>query len=314
MLTIFRTGGVSIRMAFLFGPLLMCGACATSGRAPLDPVMPPEMLERRAADDRSGARLIIVDVRDADAYAAGHVAGAVHADATQWKAESLAGDTGLNHAALWHERIGDLGITADDTVVVYDDGRMTEAARIWFILQHFGVSRAAVLDGGYPALEPLISEGRLALEQAAHPIHPVDFRPVSGAEGRIALVERQRVLQALQEGQAQVFDARTPAEFSGADPRKNARAGHLPTAVNVPHTELLDARGRLKSPADLQKIFDQVGLKRGRPIITHCESGGRASLAALAAMRAGYGPVMNYYLSFGDWAADASCPVEKSTE
>jgi thiosulfate/3-mercaptopyruvate sulfurtransferase len=28
---------------------------------------------------------------------------------------------------------------------------MTEAARVWFILQHFGVP-AAVLDGGWPAL------------------------------------------------------------------------------------------------------------------------------------------------------------------
>ena len=38
------------------------------------------------------------------------------------------------------------------TVLVLDDGRMTRAARVWFVLQHFGVARAAVLNGGFPAL------------------------------------------------------------------------------------------------------------------------------------------------------------------
>ncbi len=309
-----RAAGTGVWVTSTLGLALLTSGCAATGRAPLDPVMPPETLARGAAEDAADERLIIVDVRDAAAYAAGHVAGAVHADATEWKAESLAGETGLHHAALWHERIGNLGINGDDTVVIYDDGRMTEAARIWFILQHFGVPRAAVLDGGYPALEALIAERRVSLEQEAAPIRSVDFRPASGAAGRIALVERQRVLRAVEQREAQVFDSRTPAEYSGADPRKNARGGHLPTAINVPHTELLDSRGRLKSPDELARIFDQAGLERGRPVITHCESGGRASLAALAAQRAGYGPVMNYYLSFGDWAADESCPVEKSAE
>ena len=47
----------------------------------------------------------------------------------------------------------------------------------------------------------------------------------------------------------------------------------------------------------------------GRPIVTHCEGGGRAALGAAAAVRAGFDDVRVYYLSFGDWIRDESCPV-----
>jgi 3-mercaptopyruvate sulfurtransferase SseA len=44
-------------------------------------------------------------------------------------------------------------------------------------------------------------------------------------------------------------------------------------------------------------------------IVTHCEGGGRAALGAAAAVRAGFADVRVYYLSFGDWVRDESCPV-----
>ncbi len=108
-----------------------------------------------------------------------------------------------------------------------------------------------------------------------------------------------------------MFDTRTYEEYTGENLRDNTRGGHLPNAINLPHNKLLDKKGRLKSPQALAAILKKAGFKQGQPIITHCQGGGRASLAALAADIAGYGPVMNYYLSFGDWAADMSCPIEK---
>jgi thiosulfate/3-mercaptopyruvate sulfurtransferase len=303
--------GVWVARAVALAVLLMSSGCAATHRTPLGDVIEPEALAGRMTD-KSRGRLIVVDVRDAAAFNAGHIAGAVHADPNQWRDESLASETGLSHDALWQGRIGALGITGDDAVIVYDDGRMTEAARVWFIFQHFGVADVAVLDGGYPALEPLIASKRIVADRAPTPVRPVQFRPALRMAGTIGLVERQRVLRAIEQHEAQVFDARTSDEYVGKDLRKNSRGGRIPTAINLPHTQLLNEQGRLKSPEILAKLFEQAGFRRGQPLITHCDGGGRASLAALAAARAGYGPVMNYYLSFGDWAADASCPVEAS--
>jgi thiosulfate/3-mercaptopyruvate sulfurtransferase len=54
-----------------------------------------------------------------------------------------------------------------------------------------------------------------------------------------------------------------------------------------------------------------MGLRESQPLVTHCEGGGRAALAAIAALEAGIKPVSVYYLSFADWARDESCPVVK---
>lgn len=298
-----------------FAPLLGCVlltfatlGCQSAPHAKLGPVVEPEILAERLG--ASPDTLIVLDVRDAQAYQAGHVAGAFRVALSEWTAASLAAKTGLEHKAQWRTRIGDLGVSGREPVVIYDGGNMTGAARLWFIFQLFGVEDAGVLNGGYPALEPLLADGRLAMSREPSTRRPTTFHPSGATENRVAVVERQQVREAVKEGQAQIFDARTQGEYTGAMQGRNPRGGHIPTAINLSHKELLDAQGRLKSPEQLAQLLEQAGFKRGQPMITHCQSGGRASLAALAAERAGYGPVMNYYLSFGDWAADASCPLE----
>lgn len=308
-----KRGVASVHFTIMVGAVacaILSGGCASDQRKPLGGIIEARELSERLRDKSESGRLIVLDVREADAYHAGHVSGAARVDVTRWKEESLASETGLSHEALWRGRIGEVGVSGREPVVVYDDGRMTEAARIWFIFQHFGVGDVAVVNGGYPALKPLIDAGRISASTAPTEVSPVTFNPPDGAGRTIGLVERQRVLRSVENREAHVFDARTPAEFAGMDLRKNARGGHLPAAINLPHTELLDDHGRLKSPESLAKILYDAGFRRGQPVITHCDGGGRASLAALAAERAGYGPVLNYYLSYGDWAADAACPVE----
>ncbi len=297
-----------LAMSLLALTLLAVGCIGP--RASLGPVVEPEELAR-LLKSKSADRLIVLDVREAAAYASGHVAAAARVDGDIWKQESLATETGLDHMALWRDRIGAMGISGRNPVVIYDDGRMTEAARVWFIFQHVGVPQAGVLNGGYPALAPLIAEGRIPANGEPTVPRPVVFDPPAGASTRIGLVDRQQVRQAVERGEAQILDARTRAEYTGLDLRRNLRGGHIPSAINIPHSQLLDERGRLKPPQTLANLLEQAGLRRGEPVIAHCDGGGRASLAALAADYAGFGPVMNYYRSFGDWAADVTCPLDK---
>jgi thiosulfate/3-mercaptopyruvate sulfurtransferase len=296
----------------LFSPLaaaLCLASCAAQRPAPRP--TPTEALVSAAQLPGELARLahnaVLLDVRERAAYDEGHVAGALHLPLEEWERASLSEESGLAHDAAWRARIGALGIDGDDTVLVYDSGKMTSAARVWFVLQHFGVARAAVVDGGFPLLAQVAAQGALPLQSAPSVRTPTTFEPASPA--LVGLVDRTQMRLAVERGEAQVLDVRTPAEFRGEDKRKNARGGHLPNAVNVPHTELLDAQGRLRPAEELRSILSAAGFAPGRPVITHCDGGGRAALAALAAARAGYGPVLNYYLSFGDWAKDSTCPV-----
>lgn len=281
------------------------GVGVLAGCAGPSPVKRGPLVE--AADLPPECKVVILDARSEAEFATGHLPGAVRIDAERWKSASLSPEAGLDHAATWHAIFGDAGITGRDPILIYDDGRMTEAARAWFILQHFGAADVAVINGGFPSLAQQVAAGRLQLHTQSAPPRRVAFRP-HGAVA-VGVIERDALRQRIERREVQVLDARSRDEYTGRDLRKNRRGGHLPTATSVPHTELL-RDGRLKPPAELADLLAGAGFQRGRPVITHCDGGGRASLAALAAQQAGYGPVLNYYLSYGDWAADATCPVE----
>jgi thiosulfate/3-mercaptopyruvate sulfurtransferase len=266
-----------------------------------DPLLPPE------AVIAGRLPMLLLDARPAEAFHAGRAPGARHLPIDAWDQAIKSGAAPLDDAAHWGRVIGALGVDGTTLVVVLDDGRMTEAARAWLLLQHFGVP-AAVLDGGWAALAPLLEASVTGPAPAPEP-RPFEARP---GTGRIALVEREALRDALASGQGpRVFDTRTPAEHRGEDLKKNRRGGRLPNSANLPHTDLLGQGNRMLAPDALRARMEAAGLGTDGRLVTHCDGGGRAALAALAAVRAGHGDVGAYYLSFADWAADESCPVER---
>lgn len=240
-----------------------------------------------------------LDARDQATFDAGHAPGAVRVPLEAWDAAAKASDTGFEKTAYWDDALGALGIDPSAVAVAYDGGRMTDAARVWFILQYFGV-KTVILNGGWPLLS-----SATALPPGAGPSGQ-DFRATPGS-GSVGLVDRQTLKRQL-DGDAHVFDSRTRAEFTGEDMRKRTRGGHLPGARHLSHTDLLD-NGIVRPPQVLRAMLEQVGFGPGDHIVTHCEGGGRAALAAAAAVRAGFDDVRVYYLSFADWARDESCPI-----
>ena len=240
--------------------------------------------------------LRLLDVRDAVSFAAGHAPGAVRVPIEDWIATARSPGGTLENSNRWAEAISEMGIGPDGHAGIYDDGRMTEAARIWFILQYFGIS-AVILNGGWADVE--------ASGLASAPADPA-LPVLRAGSGRVELLDRFALLTTLDE--RAVFDARTRDEYLGLDLKSNSRGGHLPDAVLLPHADLLDGT-RLRSPADLGWRLRAAGFSPDRPLTTHCDGGGRAALAAAAALHAGYTAVSVYYLSFSDWAADENCPI-----
>ena len=216
-----------------------------------------------------------------------------------WDAAAKAADTGFNKIAYWDDALGALGVDHSAIAVTYDDGRMTNAARVWFILQYFGV-KAVILNGGWPVLS-----SATRLPAGTEPSKST-YRAVPGA-GSVGLADRETLKRQLN-GDAHVFDTRTRAEFTGEDMRNRSRGGHLPGARHLSHTDLLD-NGVVRPAPALRAMLERAGFGPGDHIVTHCEGGGRAALGAAAAVRAGFDDVRVYYLSFADWARDESCPI-----
>jgi thiosulfate/3-mercaptopyruvate sulfurtransferase len=285
-------------------------------------MMQPNELAELLSDPQTAARVAILDTRATTDFLASHIVGSRSVDLPAWTERSreqggaLLGDASA--VGQWQAIIDPLGLRGDQRIVIVDAGAMTDAARVWFLLQCFGVESVSVLDGGYkqagqrmprslisrgPArpVEPVAPEGRLTLRAGGSPLVEMALKSDVLEVANVPAEQRG----------AQVVDGRSFAEFAGTERMNNPRTGHIPGAISVPHVEVLDRAGFMLPPESLRKHFALRGVVPGKPIIVHCQGGGRSSLLSLALVRAGYSPVKNYYLSFAEWAADESCPLEK---
>jgi thiosulfate/3-mercaptopyruvate sulfurtransferase len=272
-------------------------------------VTSPESLLAILSTTPSAPAPILLDARPEADFSRARLPGARSAAAQAWDKLARSGNP-LEDRAAWAARLGALGLDGSTPIIIYDAGGMTDAARVWFILQNAGAINVTILDGGLKVFQTLPGADRFINTSTAIPSHTATtFVPAPLTQAAAAPMNKGS-LRSLDRSRNQILDARTPDEFTGTDARGNARAGRVPGSVSIPHTDLIASSGRLKSGPELRSLFIAAGLDPSKPIVTYCQSGGRASLAALAAIEAGFGPVSNYYNSFGEWAADMTCPVE----
>src|ERR1700690_1306670 len=114
------------------------------------PAMPSDPFVDPAALSSLGA-IRYLDARDQAAFDAGHAPGAVRVPVDAWDKVVKAAGSGMGAPDFWKEALGALGVGPGVTAVTYDTGAMTNAARVWWILQYFGL-KCVILNGGWAAL------------------------------------------------------------------------------------------------------------------------------------------------------------------
>lgn len=215
----------------------------------------------------------------------------------------------LPSAEQFSQQVEALGVGSDDRVVIYDCKGLFSAPRAWWMFRVFGHRQVHLLSGGFPAWR---SAG-FATETGAESVSDAGSR--FSAEYRSEWVaDKQRVRAGLEASGVLTLDARSPARFAGAEeePRPGVRPGHMPGSRNLHYAQVLAEGGRsLKSVAELEQLFTEVGLDEADTVITTCGSGISACLLALALHELGRSPTAVYDGSWAEWGADPSSPVEK---
>jgi thiosulfate/3-mercaptopyruvate sulfurtransferase len=239
-----------------------------------------------------------------DAYAAGHIPGAVHFDIDGIADPS----TGLPHMLptpdAFAEAAGGLGLRRDLTIVVYDGQGIFSAPRVWWTLRTMGFPNVFVLDGGLKAWN---AEGRPLETVAPHPA-PTTIEPAFDPS---LVRDLESVRTSLGAHDAQLIDARPAARFRGdvAEPRAGLRGGHMPGALSVPFAGLLNPDGTMKAGDELRAAFQAAGVDLERPMVTTCGSGVSAAVLALALARLGRDDVAVYDGSWTEWGGRADTPI-----
>lgn len=233
----------------------------------------------------------------------GHLPGAVFFDI-----DAVADTSGglphmLPDEKTFGEMAGALGLSADKTIVVYDEHGLFSAPRAWWTFTVMGVREVKILEGGGPRWR---AEGRPLETGSASPI-PARFEARLDAE---AVAGFDQVLAASTAGD-QILDARSQARFTGEapEPRAGLKSGHIPASRNLPFDKLIE-NGALKSDAQLETIIREAGIDPTKPVITSCGSGVTAAVLALALKTVGADRVRLYDGSWTEWGGRDDAPIE----
>jgi len=241
-----------------------------------------------------------------NAYAAGHIPGAVFADlADDLSGPVVAGVTGrhpLPERDALAGTLGRLGIGADTQVVAYDADNGAFAARLWWLLRWLGHGAVAVLDGGLAAWTAAGLTLATGVEQRSPCTLPIRATLTDCASTQDIAADGRRYL---------LIDARTEARYRGDVEPIDRVAGHIPGAVCLPFEGNLDASGRFLSAADLRARFDRLPTT-SRELVCYCGSGVTACHNILAMRHAGLPEAKLYPGSFSEWIADGTRPVARA--
>ena len=220
-------------------------------------------------------KVVLIEVdEDTTAYDKGHLRGAIKFDWTKDLQDQVRRDA-VNRdqfSALLSKN----GVSNDDTVILYGGNNNWFAAYAYWYFKLYGHDEVKLLDGGRKKWE---LESRLLVDEV--PTRSETTYTAKAPDNTIRAF-RDEVVAAI--GTKNLVDVRSPDEYAGRLlapahlPQEQAqRAGHIPTASNVPWSKAANDDGTFKSDDELKKIYTEAGVDWDNETIAYCRIGERSS-------------------------------------
>lgn len=229
-------------------------------------------------------------------YPHAHVPGAVFFDVNDICDKNSDLPHMLPQPHVFSSAMRKLGIGDGQTIVVYDDFGFYSAPRVWWTLRTMGAERVFVLDGGFPKWR---AENRPVSDD-------VPRKPQSHFTSRLnhgAVADLAEMRNTIQSASRQVLDARSEDRFSGSapEPRAGLKLGHMPTALNLPFSQLINESGTFRTKDELEQLYREAGVDLDRPVTTTCGSGVTAAILTLGLTILGVRDLALYDGSWTEW-------------
>jgi thiosulfate/3-mercaptopyruvate sulfurtransferase len=254
--------------------------------------------------------VVLVEVdEDTTAYDKGHIRNAVKVDWRQDLQDPVRRDFVDRHG--FEQLLSGRGISNDDLVVLYGGNNNWFAAYAYWYFRLYGHRNVRLLDGGRKKWELESREMVTIVPDRARTAY-------QAAEQDSSLrAMRDEVLAAI--GKRNLVDVRSPDEFTGRLlapahlPQEQAqRAGHVPTAKNVPWSKAANDDGTFRSDQELRALYlDEAGLNFGKDTIAYCRIGERSAHTWFVLHELlGLPNVKNYDGSWTEYGSLVGVPIE----
>ena len=274
-------------------------------------ITPAELSDAMASEP-----MVIIDTRSPDAYAAGHIPGAVNLNEIFTYLATSTPEGFAELKAKFADAFGKAGLSGAETAVIYEqsmDSGFGQSCRGYFLLTFLGYPKVKVLHGGYAAWT---AAGLPTSTEVPTPT-PATF-PVDEAAGDI-IIDAGMMLEAVSDPAIAKLDVRDVDEWIGESSSPYGkdfcpRKGRIPGAKWIEWYRMMKPTGegpRFKSAPEIMAECASVGITPDTPVYLYCFKGARASNTFLALKEAGVKDVKMYFGSWNEWSRDPSLPIEE---
>ncbi len=245
---------------------------------------------------------LIIDSRTSKEYQKGHIPNAINLPILQTFGPNPRADL-VKPISQIKALFSHHGINFNKKIIVYDNGKLIDSARLIWILEANGITQVAMLNGGFPHWQKL----NLAISDKIITPTKTNFIPAISPE-RIASKLATRL--AIDNNNNVILDARPKIEYEGKMSTA-MRKGHIPSAINIPWDESYaiakDGTFIIKNINELKKIYAEID--KSKKVITYCNKGKQSALTHFVMRELGYN-VSAYDGSWFEWGNDLSLPIQ----
>ncbi|WP_028660426.1 sulfurtransferase [Nocardioides insulae] len=258
-------------------------------------------------------KVVLIEVdEDTSSYDRSHIRGAIKLDWTTDLQDQVRRD--FVSKAQFEALLSDRGVANDDTVVLYGGNNNWFAAYAYWYFKLYGHQDVKLLDGGRKKWEldaRELTDEPVKREATSYTATEQDLSIRAFRDETVAAIGTQNLV-----------DVRSPDEYAGRLlapahlPQEQAqRAGHIPTAANVPWSKAANDDGTFKSDDDLRKIYEEAGVDFGKDTIAYCRIGERSSHTWFVLKELlGQENVKNYDGSWTEYGSLVGVPVALGDE
>ncbi len=253
-------------------------------------------------------KVVVIDSRSQPEYNSGHIPGSISLAAESFRGNVEGNPSMMLPPKMIAEKLSLAGIHNSDFIILVND-KLRDSTLIGMALELVGHKQYSILNGGFKAW---VANNK-PLDTSIPKRIKVDYQSVVPQLQNNLIIKTSELLSELLENRVKVLDVR-PSDFFSGEKSNEARAGHIPGAINRPYTEDLMAvnESEIRPIEELKKEYDKLIPAEEKEIVVNCRTGHQASQAFFILKKLlGRKNVRLYDGSWTVWSSNSELPIEK---